>query len=131
MNFIKSLITVVTLLLLTTSSYSQDGVSDSYKFEEIEVVDSRSGFPISKLGKQVEIITQEDIADLPVKTIDELLRYTVGVEIQSRGMFGTQADISMRGATYNQTLVLLDGVRVNDALTGHFSAYIPVSLNAI
>ncbi len=62
-----------------------------------------------------------------MQSIDELLRYVPGVEVQSRGPMGTQADFTIRGGTFQQVLVILDGIRLNDPLTGHFSSYIPIS----
>ncbi|MCH5599716.1 TonB-dependent receptor [Niabella ginsengisoli] len=47
--------------------------------------------------------------------------------MQSRGPQGSQSDISMRGGTYQQVLVILDGLRVNDPNSGHFSTYIPIT----
>ena len=47
--------------------------------------------------------------------------------MQSRGNFGTQADITLRGSTFNQVLILLDGMRLNDPLTGHFAGYFPIT----
>lgn len=124
---------IICLLLISALSIkAQESTKHkTYKIKEIEVTDSRSGLNINDLGKQVEIITQEEISKMPVSSVDELLRYMPGIEIQSRGMFGTQADISMRGGTYNQTLILLDGVRIGDPMTGHFNSNLPISLSAI
>ncbi len=47
--------------------------------------------------------------------------------MQSRGGFGVQGDIVMRGSTFSQVLVLIDGMKINDPLTGHFNCYVPVS----
>jgi iron complex outermembrane receptor protein len=47
--------------------------------------------------------------------------------VQSRNAFGAQGDITMRGATFSQVLVLVDGMRLNDPLTAHFNSYIPVA----
>src|SRR5690349_16821525 len=69
----------------------------------------------------------DDFANLPVHSLDELLRYLPGMEIQMRGPMGSQSDIVLRGGTFQQVLVLVDGVRVNDPNTGHFSSYIPIS----
>lgn len=125
----------ILLAILIFTSYtlkSQDSTNiQTYKFKEVEVTDSRTGVQFKSLGKQVEIITQKEIQKMPVSSVDELLRYLPGIEIQSRGMFGTQADISMRGGTYNQTLILLDGVRIGDPMTGHFNSNIPISMNSI
>lgn len=81
----------------------------------------------SESGRNITIITGESIASLPVHSLDELLRYVPGVEVQSRGPQGSQSDISLRGGTFQQVLVILDGLRLNDPNTGHFTTYIPIT----
>lgn len=85
----------------------------------------------SKTGRNIIIIKGEQIANLPVNSVDELLRYLPGLEVQARGPMGVQSDISIRGTTFQQVLVVLDGVRLNDPLTGHFSSYVPLPASAI
>jgi iron complex outermembrane receptor protein len=94
----------------------------------VQVVSGRLGLSEARTGRHVTVIRAEAIEHMPVSSIDELLRYLPFMEIQSRGAFGVQSDILMRGGTFNQMLVLLDGMRVNDPLTGHFNSYIPVSV---
>jgi vitamin B12 transporter len=81
----------------------------------------------SKTGRNLYVIKGEDIARMPVHSIDEVLRYLPGVEVQAKGPMGAGSDIVIRGGTFQQVLVILDGVRVNDPNTGHFSSYIPVN----
>ncbi|MEO0899910.1 MAG: TonB-dependent receptor [Bacteroidota bacterium] len=82
---------------------------------------------VSESGRDILVIDGDMLQDLPVNSIDELLRYLPGVNVQSRGGFGSQGDISMRGSTFAQVLMLVDGVRINDPLTGHFNNYLPIS----
>ncbi|MFT4022714.1 MAG: TonB-dependent receptor [Flavihumibacter sp.] len=81
----------------------------------------------SETGRNISIIKGEQLRNLPVHSLDELLRYVPGVEIQARGPMGAQSDIVLRGGTFQQVLVVLDGVRLNDPNTGHFNSYIPVA----
>lgn len=81
--------------------------------------------------KTVEIITYNDIKKLPVNSIEELLDYFSGVDSQKRGPFDVQSDISIRGGNFQQTLVLIDGVRISDPQTGHFNLDIPFTLEDI
>ncbi len=60
-----------------------------------------------------------------------LLRLDSSVDVQMRGAMGVQADVSMRGGTFEQTLVLLNGLRINDAQTSHFNFDVPVPLTGI
>lgn len=76
-------------------------------------------------------MTKEQIAQLPVKSINEVLSYIAGVDVRQRGPFGTQADISIDGGSFEQTLILLNGVKISDVQTAHHSMNIPVPLAAI
>lgn len=66
-----------------------------------------------------------------MQSFDELLRLVAGVNLNARGAFGAQTDIGIRGSTFSQVLVLVDGLRLNDPLTGHFSSYLPVPISEI
>lgn len=81
----------------------------------------------SRTGRNIVVLKGEQFFQLPVNSVDELLRYIPGVEIQARGPMGAQSDIVIRGGTFQQVLVILDGIRLNDPLTGHFSSYIPIA----
>ena len=60
-------------------------------------------------------------------SLDELLRYLPGIEVQMRGPMGSQSDIVLRGGTFQQILIIIDGIRINDPNTGHFNSYIPIA----
>jgi iron complex outermembrane receptor protein len=82
---------------------------------------------ITETGRSISVWEGKLFRQLPVHSIDELLKYIPGVEVQSRGPMGAQSDIVIRGGTFQQVLVLLDGIKLNDPITGHFSSYIPVA----
>jgi outer membrane cobalamin receptor len=63
--------------------------------------------------------------------IEDYLRTDSSVDIQQRSPGGVQADISIRGSSFEQTLVLVNGLRINDAETSHFNLDLPVPLPAI
>lgn len=78
-------------------------------------------------GRNILSVKGEYFYKLPVHSVDELLRYIPGVEVQQRGPQGAQSNIIMRGGTFQQVLVIMDGIRLNDPLTGHFNSYIPLN----
>ncbi|WP_205720132.1 TonB-dependent receptor plug domain-containing protein [Fodinibius halophilus] len=98
-----------------------------------EVLVSSSHIPqtVAGSGRNITIIPAKTIRSLPVHTTDEVLRYASGIEVQSRGAFGTQSDFSIRGSSFSQVLVMVDGMRLNDPLTAHYSSNIPVSPSEI
>lgn len=99
--------------------------------DTVEVTSTQIPLRIQETGRNVSVISAEVIREMPAVSIDEILQFVPGVEVQSRGGFGVQANILMRGSTFTQVLILVDGMRLNDPLTGHFNGYIPVAKDEI
>ncbi|MDZ4793820.1 MAG: TonB-dependent receptor [Bacteroidota bacterium] len=100
---------------------------DSVELENVILTANQSLQHQKESGRNVLTIKGESMALLPVHSIDELLRYLPGIEVQQRGPQGAQSDITIRGGTFQQVLVIIDGVKLNDPLTGHFNNYIPIN----
>lgn len=81
--------------------------------------------------RTLTVITREQIAALPAQTVADVLRMASSVDVRARGVRGIQTDFAVRGATFGQMLVLVDGVRLNDAQSGHHNGDIPVPLDAV
>ncbi|HSC55221.1 MAG TPA: TonB-dependent receptor [Phnomibacter sp.] len=101
--------------------------SSSTGLDPVTITASYSPVQASKTGRNLVVLNGAQFQQLPVHSLDELLRYVPGVEVQARGPMGAQSDIVLRGGTYQQVLVILDGIKLNDPLTGHFSSYIPIA----
>jgi len=99
--------------------------------DSVVVTASRYAEPTRTTGRRVQVWTRRDIAEMPITTVDQLLEVTAGLDVQSRGAFGVQSDLSLRGSTFNGVLLLVDGARVNDPMTGHFLMDIPIPLPEI
>jgi vitamin B12 transporter len=99
--------------------------------DSVVVTTTRIPSPVSNTGKSVQVIGQQELREMSVSSLDELLRYIPGLNVNSRGGFGVQADIGMRGSTFSQVLVLVDNVRFNDPLTAHFNSNFPLPLSEI
>ena len=99
----------------------------SFSLDTLLVQTTRIPLKASETGRSISILAKEQIQQLPATTFYELLQTICGVEVQSRGGFGVQGDIVMRGSTFSQVLVLIDGMKINDPLTGHFNCYVPIS----
>ncbi len=128
--FVRAFLGLSLILLPLLQGYSQI-VDTLFPLDEVRIVSDRLGLPEARTGRHVTVIKSSEIQNLPVNSIDELLRYIPFMEVQSRGPFGAQSDILMRGSTFNQVLVLIDGMRINDPLTGHFNGNIPVAVSEI
>ncbi|MBI1305514.1 MAG: TonB-dependent receptor [Bacteroidetes bacterium] len=115
---------VATLFVIQSALISMAQVD--YDLDTIDISTVRVPLKMSETGRNITVITAKEIQSLPATSLDEILQTITSVEIQSRGGFGTQGDILMRGSTFTQVLVLIDGMKMNDPLTGHFNSYIPI-----
>src|SRR5665213_2247912 len=95
--------------------------------DTVAVVASRTGS--GEATRAVDVITRDDIARSTAHDVAELLSERMGVDVYGRS--AAQADISLRGSTAEQTLVLVDGVRVSDVQSSHYALDLAVPLNAI
>jgi len=84
-----------------------------------EVVATRVLESAEAAGRREVILTREEIAELPVKTVHELLAIIPGNGLARRGARGVQGDLNLRGSTFEQALVMVNGMRVNNPQTGH------------
>ncbi len=108
----------------------QKNDSLSVDLSEIEVNANRNKL-YSEMGRVLTVIDKTEIKQSSVTSIDQLLDYVAGIDIRQRGTNGTQADISVRGGSFDQVLVLLNGVNITDPQTGHFNLDIPLNISDV
>jgi len=101
------------------------------KLNEVVVKENRLQLPFSKQNRNIWIIDREKIKTLPARSVSELLSYVSGVDVRQRGPGGLQADISIDGGTFDQSLVLINGIKVSDPQTGHNMMNLPISMDDI
>src|SRR4030095_12779667 len=117
--------------LLILLSFLSNAQQSEINLDPVTVTATLQPLPVSRTGRNIITIPGNYFDKLPVHSIDELLRYVPGVEVQQRGPAGSQSDIVLRGGTFQQVLVILDGIRLNDPTTGHFNSYIPIAATEI
>ena len=99
--------------------------------EEVSVTGSRAPLTKSQAARMVTVLDRADIAQAPVQSINDLLKYAIGVDVRQRGPIGAQTDISIRGGTSEQIILLLNGINICDPQTGHNTMDLPVDLSDI
>ncbi|MDA8558439.1 TonB-dependent receptor [Flavobacteriaceae bacterium] len=109
---------VFTLLIFLISNFS---VSQelSTDLDEVVVLSSKLDLPFSKNFRTVNIISSEYIKNSPVTNVSDLLQEITGIDVRRRGVGGVQGDLYIRGGGFDQTLLLVDGMKMDDAQTGH------------
>jgi iron complex outermembrane receptor protein len=118
------------LTLPGAATYAQVDSTRNIRLTEVEVTAQKQQLH-ADLARVVTVMTKEEIATAPAATVAELLRFLSGVDIRQRGVNGVQSDVSMRGGSFDQMLVLLNGINVSDPQTGHYSLDIPVDISSI
>ena len=107
-------------------SLSISVLAQNTQLSEVVVTASMLPQQEKETGRNIVSIKGSSLQNLPISSIDDLLKYLPGIETQQRGPAGTQSNIIIRGGTFQQVLVIIDGIRINDPLTGHFNSYIPL-----
>lgn len=105
--------------------------NQKHALDEIVVKDNRLQIPFSELNRDIVILDAQVIKTLPVHSLNELLGYVAGIDIRQRSPWGGQADVSINGGTFDETLILLNGVKIIDPQTGHNMLNLPISIDAI
>jgi iron complex outermembrane receptor protein len=103
----------------------QPGVTDT-----VEVTTTVEPLPMAESNRSVDVIAPREVpafADSPV----DLLRSDPSLNVQARAAQGVQADLSIRGTTFEQSLILVNGMRVNDPEAGHLNLDVSVPLDSI
>ncbi len=95
--------------------------------DNIIISQNRLQIPFADISRSVDVITRKEIDNAPARSLPELLSYVSGVDIRQRGIGGAQADINIRGGTFDQTLILINGVPLADPQTGHHIMNLPLS----
>lgn len=101
------------------------------ELEEVVVTASKAELPLSRASKMVTLITKTEIERSPAQSVQELLNSVAGVDVLQRGPNGVQADISLRGGSFDQVAILLNGINLTNPQTGHYSFDIPINLSDI
>ncbi|MDQ1142224.1 TonB-dependent receptor plug domain-containing protein [Pedobacter agri] len=119
------------MMFLSANLYAQQKQDTVIKINDVVITENGFKTPISKQNRNVYIIDKEMIAKLPARSIQELLQYANGVDLRQRGPFGAQADISIDGGSFEQTVVLLNGTKIIDSQTAHNMLNLPIPIEAI
>jgi vitamin B12 transporter len=103
-------VTAINLIFCLSSFAEED-----YTLEKIVVTGGSGTF------------SSKDIQNKKLNSTPDILKYAPGVDLRYRGTSGIQGDISVRGSTYEQVAVAIDGIKINDPQTGHYNLDIPLT----
>lgn len=127
----KRYVLFLTALMLYASIFAQIDSIPEVQIPEVTIHENRNELLFSKRQSGILIISSDHINNLPVQSVADLLHYSAGVDMRQRGSNGVQSDVSIRGGSFDQVLVLINGIRINDPQTGHHSFNLPVDLSNV
>ena len=135
----KTIIFSLSLLVISSGYLSKifaqavndTSISKLVTLEQLVITADRTPVMFEQLKRSIQVISKKEIESMPVRNISELISYAMNTDVRSRGSFGMQADINIRGGSFDQTLVLLNGMNISDPQTGHHNMDIPVDLASI
>ncbi len=116
--FSKHPLALVTAAIIGSSVTGMAQAEEAIKLGDVVVTASRTAQSIDETLAPVTVITREDIERKQASSVTELLATVPGVNISTSGGLGSRSSISIRGTTSKQTLVLVDGQRINSATSG-------------
>lgn len=130
-NRMKRLFIVYSLLTLHIHVFSQSDLIKSTLMNEIIITGRGNPFDYFKRNQSMTMLRADKLVSLPARSLSEALSYTSGVDVRQRGLNGMQADIGIRGGSFEQTLILVNGFKMVDPQTGHHGMNIPFTINAV
>lgn len=99
--------------------------------DEVSVTGTRAPLTVSQQARMVTVLSREDIQAAPVQSVNDLLKYAVGVDVRQKGALGALTDVSIRGGNSEQITVLLNGINICDAQTAHNTFDFPADISEI
>ena len=124
-----TLLVVVLFYALQVKAQFEPVKVDTLK--EVIITSTRIDLPFKENSRTLQIITSADIANSAATNVADVLQQVVGVDIRRRGTAGSQADLYIRGGGFDQTLLLIDGIKMDDAQTGHHTMNAALPLEVI
>lgn len=99
--------------------------------DEVPIHANRIQTGFNEASASIIILQGAALAQAPALSVNDVLHYMPGVDIRQRGANGIQADASIRGSTFDQVLILINGIKISDPQTGHHSLNLPVDIDNI
>lgn len=101
------------------------------RHEVVLVTGTYEPVPLGEADRAVRVLPVGPDEQLLAASMVDFLRLDPSLDLQARAPDGVSSDLSIRGGTFGQTLVLVDGLRMNDAQTGHHDLDIPLPMYAL
>ncbi len=119
------------LVFVVLKGNAQEDVQKMDTLKEVVVTSSRIDLPFKENSRTIQIVTAEDIKKLGVTNVADALQQIAGIDVRRQGVNGMQSDLYIRGGSFDQTLLLIDGIKVDDAQTGHHTMNLQLPIEVV
>ncbi|MBD3725230.1 MAG: TonB-dependent receptor plug domain-containing protein, partial [Flavobacteriaceae bacterium] len=119
------------LVFAVLKGNAQEDIQKMDTLKEVVVTSSRIDLPFKENSRTIQIVTAEDIKKLGVTNVADALQQIAGIDVRRQGINGMQSDLYIRGGSFDQTLLLIDGIKVDDAQTGHHTMNLQLPIEVI
>jgi len=128
----KKILLVVLIFQSIVSYVNAQENKKEIELDQIELMSSPR-IEVDKADNSISMLTisNEEIKQSTATNVSELLQQVAGIDIRRRGAEGMQADLYIRGGSFDQTLLLIDGMKVEDPQTGHHTMNMTIPLEVI
>ena len=128
----KKILFVILIFQSITSYVNAQENQQEIELDQVELMSSPR-IEVNKADNSISILTisNEEIKKNTATNVSELLQQVAGLDIRRRGAEGMQADLYIRGGSFDQTLLLIDGIKVEDPQTGHHTMNMTIPLEVI
>jgi iron complex outermembrane receptor protein len=127
----KRLILRLFVVILLLSGPLRAGDTLQFQMPQVVVTSSKFALSPAEMNRSVVVIDSSLLSASSPASIDEALQTFTTTELRRRGTLGVQTDIGIRGSTFSQQAILLNGIRINDPQTAHHNFDIPISMDAV
>lgn len=127
----KKIFFVAPLLIFSFIGRAQDIEQKTDSLREVVVTSARIDLPFDENSRTIQIVTAADIQKLGVTNVADALQQVAGIDVRRQGINGMQADLYIRGGSFDQTLLLIDGIKVDDPQTGHHTLNLALPIEVI
>jgi len=127
---IKITLLLIIIFMCSNVLRAQSNAIKNDTLKEVVITSARIDLPFKENSRTINVITSKDIVNSAATNVADVLQLVAGVDIRRRGTAGSQADLYIRGGGFDQTLLLIDGIKMDDAQTGHhtLNAALPIEV---
>ena len=131
--------TLLLFTLITIGCIRAQAPTDKTAIDSLKTINNREvtvygkGLPMKLTNRSstIQIIDKNQSNSMPIRSVNEVLSYVPGLDLRQRGVQGIQGDLSIRGGSFDQNLILVNGFKLVDPQTGHHALNLPVLLTNI